>query len=431
MSQSQFAREEDTSISSLDKALDESQTKAWMISPEAGALRRLWESSRVLAKRELEENIGTTSSLAPKKRISIVVLNDLVQKALSRGMSVPLARHAPSLTSVSKVLNSLGPNGDWAYVELGAYVSRQHEEVAYRSGVNVEKSALRIVYNATTGSLSGYKDEIPEISRDLDSLEVLRECLAVRAYSVEVAGVGTAQVLFKLSALYEESLTQLPPAGYRNPTIKEILKCDRLLLSETQMYLSQGQGSLDEAILHFVGIGRKDTAQFDLLKVVPEAMPCKGSDIQIKDLGQVCRHCQEPRSAHKGGRWCMPNRPNLKTVSSASDSAREATQDRSLPPAVTSPKKVAPGSSKRAATGKPALVRQSKRGRTGKANAHMADCLAASPSEKKNYCFDYHNSAKGCRNGKCNYSHRCPYNVGTVDSPQACDQEHPLYKHKA
>lgn len=229
-------------------------------------------------------------------------------------------------------------------------------------------------------------------------------------------------------------MTQLAPDGYRNPTLREILKCDRLLMTETLGYLSQGQGSMDEAIMHFVGVGRKDTPQFELLKVVPASLPCKGTDLSIGKAPQMaldselCKVCGEPKSAHKGGRWCKAGAPNL--VSSAARSSGANSPRSSTPPPL--PKKVAPGSSKRAASGVPSLIRPTKRGKSSKTtNSHMEGCVASSPTERRNFCYDYHNSKKGCRNSKCQYSHRCPYNVGTVDSPQACDEQHALYNHKS
>ena len=408
-----------------------------MFSAEAGSLRRLWESSRLLAKRELEEGIGAASSLMPRRRITLVVLNDLISKALARGMSAPLTRHSPSIASVSKVLSSLGPNGDFQYTELGAYISRQQEELAYRAGTNPEKSSLRIIYNSSTGALSGYKDDIPEVSRDIVSLETLRECLAVRAYSMEVAGVATVQAMSKLTALYEDALTQLAPENYRNPTLREVVKCDRLLLTETLGYLSQGQGTMDEAVLHFCGSGRRDTPQFDLLKVTPQSMPCKGTDMSINRAphlsqdAELCRVCGEPRSMHKGGRWCKnPAGNSPQSSGSGGRSNRLTPTPPSMPPPSSSSKKVTPGSSKRAAAGVPTLVRSNKKTKVKSANAHMLNCLQSSPSDKRNFCFDFHNRSKGCKSAKCQYSHRCPYNIGTEDAPCACDERHALFDHK-
>ena len=442
ISQNQYSREEDQNIVGVTNNFDEDQTKAWMFSSEAGSLRRLWESSRLLAKRELEEGIGATNSTLARKRITLVVLNDLISKALARGMSPPLTRHSPSIVSVSRVLSSLGPNGDFQYTEIGAYISRQQEELAYRAGTNPEKSSLRIIYNSATGALSGFKDDVPEVSRDMDSLETLRECLAVRAYSMEVAGVATVQAMSKLTALYEDALTQLAPEGYRNPTLREVLKCDRLLLTETLGYLSQGQGTMDDAVLHFCGTGRRETPQFDLLKVTPHSMPCKGTDLSINQAlksphgEDLCRVCQEPRRAHKGGRWCK-NPSAASGGASPQDSGAAGRANRPGPnqpsfPPPTSPttKKVAQGSSKRAAAGVPALVRNNKKTKIKSGNTHMLNCLQSSPSDKRNFCFDFHNRSKGCKSAKCQYSHRCPYNVGTEDAPQACDERHALYDHK-
>ena len=305
MSQYEYIREEDSSITALNKVLEDEQTNKWMYSREAGALRRLWESARILSRRELEEGLGSgAGAFMSKKRVSLVVLNDLLSKALAKGMSSPLARHAPSIASVSRILNSMGPNGNFDYIEIGAFISRQQEEVANRVGTSLEKQSLRMVYNSTTGALTGFQDDIPEVSRDIVSLEVLRECLAVRAYSMETAGVATAQVMCKLTALYEEALTQLPPDGYRCPTLLEIMKCDRLLLSETLGYLSQGQGNMDEAVLHFCGAGRQNTPQFELLKISPSTMPCKGKEMTFHRAAQLverqlCNFCGEPKEMHK------------------------------------------------------------------------------------------------------------------------------------
>ena len=433
LSQYEYIREEDNSITALHKVLEDEQTQKWMYSREAGALRRLWESARILSRRELEEGLGS-GALTSKKRISLVVLNDLLAKALAKGMSPPLARHAPSIASVSRILNSMGPNGTFDYVEIGAHISRQQEEVANRVGTSLEKQSLRMVYNSTTGALTGYQDDIPEVSRDIVSLETLRECLAVRAYSMETAGVATAQVMCKLTALYEEALTQLPPEGYRCPTLLEVMKCDRLLLTETLGYLSQGQGNMDEAVLHFCGAGRQNTPQFELLKVLPASMPCKGKEMTFQratQLGhgsstQLCNFCGEPREMHKNGRWCRGPDDAPPKTGMASSSSRKRPSPPSFPP----PKKVSPGSSKKATAGVQTLVRQNKKVRSKGANSHMSECLQASPSEKRNFCFDYHNQQKGCKSKACQYSHRCPFNVGSEEAPRACDLDHPLFRHK-
>ena len=194
---------------------------------------------------------------------------------------------------------------------------------------------------------------------------------------------------------------------------------------------------MDEAVLHFCGSGRKDTPQFELLKVTPQNMPCKGTDLSIKQAPhlsseELCRVCNEPRRMHKNGRWCKNPGAGSRVADASPQSSGSADRSRRLTPTQPSmpppTKKVAPGSSKRAAAGVPSLVRTNKKLKG--ANNHMIDCLQSSPSEQRNFCFDFHNRAKGCKSAKCQYSHRCPFNVGTEDAPRACDERHALFDHK-
>ena len=107
------------------------------------------------------------------------------------------------------------------------------------AGSSPEKTQLRIVHNPTTGQ-PGVSDDVAKVSRDISNTEILRDCLAVRAYTCEVAGVATVLQLNKLTAIYEEAMTQIPPLGYRCPTIKEVLRADRNLWTETLTFLLQG-----------------------------------------------------------------------------------------------------------------------------------------------------------------------------------------------
>ena len=285
----------------------------WLCSASAGSLRRLWECAKIVARRDLEDEISLRVSVVPRK-LQAVVLQDMFARATWEGMAQPLSRHLPGPLTLTKVVDNLSVNGACIWIDWTNYVSRDDEDAATRLGSGAATLGLSIVHDVQTGILMGVQDQ-PDIRRfDPMDLETFRDVMTLRGVAHHIAGLVTVEVYNRLTEIYDEALTMRVAELYRPPTLGEVKKVDRDLHEDIFYHVSAGQGTLHDALVWYTGRGKASCTFFAMLQPVPEMQPDRSAEraplakvVCASPLtGKVCWLCSKPLSSHASGRFCKP-----------------------------------------------------------------------------------------------------------------------------
>ncbi len=249
-------------------------------SEDAACLRKLWTLAAKVAKAEVEDLAGVGEE--PKQRVSAASANELEDAAVKgRKMPAPTGdRERPSLWTLTKVQQNLAPQGDHRHLTWEAYVSMDTESRLRRSG-RLPKDSQELVLSGREIQLkAGEMGDFP--TAKISDVTSMQEALEIRARALCVLGHADYSLYRKLTDFYVAKLRDLPPEGFRAPTLNEVRKCDRVLHEELLHHVSKSVGSLNLGIdFH---LKKPDHSFWKLIDKFPEATPDQGLD--PKDQGR-------------------------------------------------------------------------------------------------------------------------------------------------
>ena len=280
----------------------------WMRGPAAASLRRLWEASKQLAKRDLEALTDEASSHVPKK-VSPAVVADMAAKCLARGLPTFSATEAPGAKCLGRLLENFKTGGAWAHVPWECYTSREDEAYAARSRPT-KKDSLKIVSKAD-GTLAGFTEEVLPRRPRVDETLALQEVLRTRAIAFEYLGLVQFELYEALHGLYLRKLRARQPERMRSPTLNEVRMCDRLIHEEVYgNSISEGVG-MTPGLQSFLSPSSSGHRFLHLLEGQPESMPDLGLErsAQSNSSGTAsaetrCYTCGRTRTEHPQRQFC-------------------------------------------------------------------------------------------------------------------------------
>ena len=397
----------------------------WLLHDDAGAVRRLWEASKDIAKIDLKVLIEDRSTKDQPRKITLQVYKEMCAQATERGMPTMPERHRPGLLTLSRVVSNIRQGGDFEWLSWELFVSYEDEKLAMRTGYDPKKLGMKLVQDVDTGILVGEKP-VPDIRHvSVTNEKDLTTMMEIRAFSTDITNTCEKKVYDKLRERYLHSISKVPVLGFRQPTLGEVRVCDRLLHETIYEYVSAGTGMFQDGVEYYTGAGFYEAPCFEMLKHVPSSLPDRSIEKQpvVKVVNadaavtgsqssrdvQVCDVCGQKKEDHPNGRWCLKRKVPPNAPSPAM---------KKYPKAPSRPPVMSASASKGKSKGK------GKRGeKAPRVPDHMKDAAHATPDGSLTFCYDFHNETKGCRSGKCGRSHACPFVLadGTIcmkdDSP--------------
>ena len=253
-------------------------------SEDAACLRKLWTLAAKVAKAEVEDLAGVGEE--PKQKVSAASANELEDAAVKgRKMPAPTGdRERPSLWTLTKVQQNLSPQGDHRHLTWETYVSLDTESRLRRSGKLPKDSQELILSGKEIQLKAGDLGEFP--GAKISDVTSMQEALEIRARALCVLGHADYSLYRKLTDFYVAKLRDLPPEGFRAPTLNEVRKCDRVLHEELLHHVSKSVGTLNQGIEYH--LKRPDHSFWKLIDKFPESAPDQGLD--PKDHSKKERH---------------------------------------------------------------------------------------------------------------------------------------------
>lgn len=248
--------------------------EAFKESEDAACLRKLWTLAAKVAKAEVEDLAGVGEE--PKQKVSAASANELEDAAVKgRKMSAPTGdRERPSLWTLSKVQQNLSPQGDHRHLTWETYVSIDTENRLRRAGKLPKDSQELVLSGKEIHLKAGDPGELP--SSRISDVTSMQEALEIRARALCVLGHADYFLYRRLTDFYVSKLRDLPPEGFRAPTLNEVRKCDRVLHEELLHHVSKSVGTLNQGIEYH--LKRPDHSFWKLIDRFPESTPDQGLD---------------------------------------------------------------------------------------------------------------------------------------------------------
>ena len=241
---------------------------------DTGCLRKLWGMASQVAKRHLERLAG--DDVENKGKITLAYSQELEDKGVNSGMPEATSdRERPSLYTLSKVQAAYGPNGSFQHISWEAFVSMEVESKLRRAG-KLPKDRRELIMDGKTLKIDDAEAEFPEVP-PVDNLMALQDTLSLRARAFHMLEVCT----FEVAKLYGEKifsyLRMTTAEGMRNPTLNEVRRADREIMSEILKWVAKGKGSVESGLGHYAK--EMDTEPLGrLLQQQPEGHPDQGKE---------------------------------------------------------------------------------------------------------------------------------------------------------
>ena len=262
-------------------------------SEEAGALRKLWNLGRELAKEELTKLASGEES--SKAKVGAAASAAMETAALERGMPKPTSdSERPSHYSLTKVARAMtGPTPSYEYIVWEAFISLDEERRLDRAGLLPKPKGEVVLGKDQKLAVSNSKvDEAPgEIVSDM---EMLRRRLDIRARSMEMLEACGYNTYRALHDRYFGILIGEVPEGMRPPTINEVRRFDRTLHEEILRWIARDVGTLEAAISHYLEMGKDGL--WKLLDPVIRSLPDQGIDKGAKKTKTEASGSMDERS---------------------------------------------------------------------------------------------------------------------------------------
>jgi hypothetical protein len=312
-------------------------------SDDACALRQLWQASKTLASKELDDRVSgqTGDAGAAPKRMSAAVHADLVRKAQQKG-SLPLLRpsNTPGKSCLALVQANHGVGGKMSHIAWEEFITIEEEQRQERMGIRKEGADI---FSLSQGDLMlKRRDAEYEKMRVHDTL-ALQDVLTVRTHAYEILGLVPVAVYSRYSDELVLIFKRQPAESMRGPTVGELKMMDRLIHDEVLTQVIAGSISLGDGLKWFVEQGRNH-ALWALGDQVIEATPDRGIERKLKvdpgsgpkassgsqglpvqaavdkgtkeDLAEraTCNLCGKYRHEHEKRRFCQPDKEMKKAI---------------------------------------------------------------------------------------------------------------------
>lgn len=415
----------DGGVELIDRNADD--IAGFEFSEEAGALRRLWEASKTLAKEDL--NRTTTGKTSANDRSGQIVVQDFFRRALANGIYFPSDRVKPGPNTVLMIHANFAPQGAHAYIDWEYFVSELDEDKFNRSSKHQKKEFLTAQREGGELKLSTMEQEHRLKGPKVEQLVQLQDMFDLRAYGHVVAQVCSLESYQSLNKVLMHGYRAEVPAKMRGPTLHEVRMVDRLIHTEILKWVALGEGDLDDGLAFYGQGDGRQSPFFSFLEPVAENHPDRGiekmsrslsledtSSAPARDSGPktgsgYCDVCGKHRDEHEKRRFCEdPDRVAKPKVPKAPPQER------------ASPLKKGAGKDK---TGK-----DKNKGKR-KLPEFLKGCAMRMPANADNpygqeVCIDWNDPAKGCRGTRCVRYHKCPKfkKDGTI-----CGEDHIAINH--
>ena len=243
-------------------------------SDDAACLRRLWTLAAKVAKSEVEALAGDGEE--PKTKVSAPTASELEDSTVKdRKMPMPLGdRERPSLWTLTRVQQNFAPNGDHRHLTWESFVSMDTENRLRRSGKLPKDSQELVISGKAVTLQAGEPGEI-HVAK-IGDVTAMQEALELRARAFCMLGLASYAVYRRLTEFFVARLRDLPPEGFRAPTLNEIRKCDRVLHEDLLRFISKSVGTLDQGVSFH--LDKPDHAIWKLVAHEVEGVPDKGLD---------------------------------------------------------------------------------------------------------------------------------------------------------
>ena len=422
---------------------------------EAAQFRRLWRAAKDMAIEDLKnlaQAVTGASDSSSLRKVNTSLVMDLREKARARGITDTVERATVGDQCIMKVLNNFQPfSGLFAYQEFEEFTTQEEEDFAKDKQIKTKDLVGMKLVRGEGNYLRAAETQEDLRKADLNVGSQSKIILAImdvfelKARAYDIAEVCEREINAALHDVYISAMRETPQAGFRVSTFNEVRKFDRLLVKDILYYLKSNKGSYGEGIKWFLSPAGLQHNHWRLLDQQIESMPDRGIDRPPPSLSTS--HEDEPRGTKrlqpqppskppdgwpKG--FCEvcgkhrddhPNRRFCERESSSSGSRPQPPPRRDDARTKQKPG----GKGKGGGDGKG----KSGRDRPGVPSFMKDNCAELEPPSAtyrkgRQYCFNYHDRNKGCKNGAgCPKSHRCPKfkRDGTV-----CNAEHPVYEHK-
>ena len=377
-------RRDDDTLNTL--AASRTETRAtWLRGPGAASLRRLYEASKALAKKDLERLTEERIDGEAPRKVNAAVLADLGARAAARGLGPQLDTERPGPATLAKVIENFKLGGAFQYLQWEEFLSEEEEMRSKRLGLSRREVGFRVV--PSEGGFKGIIAQDDERRQRVEDQVALEETLHIRAATHEYIEVAEFQTYSRLTMEYVRTFRRRAPECMRGPTLGELRLVDRLIHTDILTFVARGEGSLSEGLKWYLTEGRGHRV-WDVLEPVLECTPDRGKERvhrALPDAGPspsgnqgekrkaddppLCKVCGLPRSQHPNRSFCKPKKGK----------GKGAQPDSKAPP-------------------------------------HMQGRALAVPGKNGvQFCWNFHRKDKGCKDPKCKRSHRCPnYKDGKV-----------------
>ena len=295
-------RDEQAKVVAFTKArpLPEQEYKA---SEDAACLRKLWSLAVSVAKSEIEALANGATDLDPKSKVTAPAAQELEERAVkNRSMPAPFGdRERPSLFTLTKVQQNFSPSGNYHHLNWESFVNQDVEGRLRRAGqLPKDSQELVVSGNELVVKKAGLKDLLVSAVSDVVSMQ---EALEVRARAFCMLGVAKYETYRRLTEFYVSRLREIPPESFRNPTLNETRRCDRILHEEILKHVSKGEGELQNGITYY--LENKDSPFWKLVEFQPEATPDQGRERTRPENSDAAKSAEanlhnEDRAANKG-----------------------------------------------------------------------------------------------------------------------------------
>jgi len=400
-------------------------SREWLRSSGAAALRRLWEASKAIAKKDMEKFTEEKAEGDAPRKVTASMAADLEERAVARGaFGVPLDTEKPGVLALGKLIENFRVGGSNKHVKWEDYTNDEEEKRAIRLGLVKNDVGFKL-----TPTTDGFKTETsPPIFYHTTVVDLisLRDTLKTRAIAFEFLELAAYEDLMQLLEIYERRLKQRVPERMRAPTINEIRFVDRLIFEDVLAEVAKGTGNMHDGIHHWISEAASKHKYWDFLDAQIDTMPdrgiekksqfpstsvpltsaiagthAKGDGTAADKPKGVCFVCSKLRKDHPGGRFCQEAQARKRQGAPLPEKSNEADK-------------------------KPKTV-------GGQLPEYMKGYAARTPPSKgqpfgKRFCWlRNHPDGDQCRSGsKCGRSHACPV---FLSSGEICMKDHAASKH--
>lgn len=293
-------------------------------SGDAAALRKLWESSKNMAKKELDKIVGDENYNAPTK-ITATVYQDMLDKAIDKGMPNLGPNLLPGRATLATVMANHAVGGQVKWLAWEIYVSFEEETRQDRLGLS--RPAKSSVQRAKDGGLEIVQSAEEYHKKTINDIVEITDALETRAVAYCMAGLVGYETYKELASQLVAALRKQPPTAMRGPTVNELCLIDRLIHEEVySQALQQKQGNMEAGLRWFCRAGRTHP-YWSMADFVAESTPDRGKErsslipaseagTSMKASGSArpqqdaskeakCNVCGKPRAEHEKRRFCL------------------------------------------------------------------------------------------------------------------------------